>query len=91
MGLYMSKFEKGKWYSVEKDGPPPFEELCLVRGKHKEFGYNQYALAYNECYRPDMNMTQVIELQDNAYRELISSHICLDIPFTIESWMLLEQ
>ena len=87
------------WISI-KDKIPPFDTLVLVRHLYigeevtiyKNFKpclvrpqYYEYAVAYNECYPPDMVMTQVLTLPKS---------VCVEdtrVPFEIEEWMELER
>lgn len=72
------------WYNIE-ELKPPYDTLVLVRGKDKEYGIYRYALASNLCYRPQINMCQVVECKD-----IMQKYDC-EIPFEIEEWMEIEQ
>lgn len=72
------------WKSIEKDGAPPFDTLVLVRAKDEQFGFYKYAIAYNECYRPNMCMVQVIELDESLKDKL---PIYVNVPFHPEEWL----
>ncbi len=76
------------WYSIVDVGPPPFDRLCLVRGRHPLYEYWQHAIAYNECYPPYQNMTQKLELYEEDKGKL---PVYNGVPFEITEWMLLEQ
>lgn len=73
---------------IIEDGPPPYDSLCLCRGKHKEYGFWRYCLAYNQCYRPEMNMCQVLELEEEDLKKI---PILNNVPFEVEEYMELEQ
>lgn len=87
-------WDKNIWYSIEKDGPPPFDTLVVVRGNvdiidhtGKNWGKApHYALAYNDCYRPEVCMNQVIDLPEELKDKL---PIYISVPFNIEEWMIL--
>jgi hypothetical protein len=90
------------WINI-KDKIPPYDTRVLVRGtksgianyidgntnKHIEtpYSYKVYAIAFNECYPPIINMTQIVECDPNAPL----SQQYPPIIFEIEEWMVLEQ
>lgn len=85
----------GLWYSVDKVGPPPYDKLCVVYGNRDiidNSGVNHgtspaYAIAFNQCFRPDICMTQVLELSKEDKDKL--GRTCTDLPFEVIKWMIL--
>ena len=77
----MIAFDQDPWIDIKKE-VPPFDQLVLVRGTehvirkyidgwtNKEMIYegdvHKYALAFNECFSPIINMTQVVETEPNV-------------------------
>jgi len=90
----MQKFEENIWYTIADNGPPPFDTLVLVHGDREVFDYTGKshgfvpckALAYNNAYRPEMAMTQVLELSKEDKKNL--NKIYVEVPFTITKWMI---
>jgi hypothetical protein len=83
------------WKTIKDDGAPPFDVLCIVYGTkivkdylEKEYSVPSYCIAYNECYAPEICMTQVIELPNNCevIRNNIGKAIYVDVPFEREKW-----
>ena len=95
------------WKTIEKDGPPPFDTLCIVSGTRycKGFieetetflnktdeGWTAYCLAYNELYRPEIMMTQVLEIPDNCTLSRDNDSVyLLEVPFEIEKWCEVDE
>lgn len=75
------------WKSIKTDDSPPFNTLVVVRGKDKVYDVWCYALAYNECYQPEMCMIQRFELYKEDENKL---PVYYGVPFEIEEWMELE-
>jgi hypothetical protein len=46
-----------------------------------------HSLAYNNCYRPEMSMSQVLELSDEDTKRL--NKIYVEVPFDVTKWMIL--
>jgi hypothetical protein len=78
---------KNQWFNIKDYGPPPFDSLALIRGKDKTYNYWKYTIAYNEVYRPNICMTQRLELDEEHMEKL---PVYMQVPFEIEEWMLLE-
>ncbi len=86
---------KYMWYKTEEVGPPPFDTLCLVKGQQEILDYTgkshgfstKYAVAYNELYRPEINMTQVLTLDKELEGKL---PVYVKVPFTVEQWMRID-
>ncbi len=71
------------WIDID-NRKPPFDTLVLVRGKDKEYIFHRYALAYNECYPPEMSMTQVLELKKETMEKI---PVFNEVPFDITEWV----
>lgn len=73
------KFEPNVWHKVSETGVPPYDELCVVKGLNK-YNIPVYGIGFNECYRPNLNFTQVIQGEKTIYCQF---------PEEILEWMIL--
>ena len=72
-----------KFIPIEKQAPP-FDTLVLVSDERK----CHYSLAYNECYPPEISMTQYLELPIGMYVTLQGKgrQVYIEAPFEIKYW-----
>ena len=92
------------WISI-KDKAPPYDDLVLLRGdeeveskwidgwtneEHCEtVTISKYAIAFNQCYPPDICMTQVVEVTKDDKPNLATSYP--NIAFKITHWMRIPE
>lgn len=69
---------KNKMFTKLSDKSPPYDVALVVRGKD-----DKYAIAFNECYPPDVQFTQLIETKNRLTFS--------EMPFTVEEWCEIDE